>query len=49
MDLKADKEITLKKIFDCLKNKYKIIPKDVIYGIKPIYLTAIYNKSGKEK
>jgi len=48
-DVKGDKDITLRKLFEELKKKYGLWPKDVMNGSQAVYFAAIYNVPGKEK
>ena len=48
-DVKGGKDITLRKLFEELKTKYGLLPKDCMNGSQAVYFAAIYNVPGKEK
>jgi ubiquitin-activating enzyme E1 len=43
------KEITLKKVFDDLQSRYKILPRDALYNSALVFMHAMMSAPGKEK
>lgn len=48
-EVKGNKDTTLKGLFEELKTKYGLWPKDAMNGSQAVYFSAIYNIPGKEK
>ena len=46
---KEERSVTLKNVLDTLESTYKLYPRDVLKGAKPVYLYSIMNTEDKKE
>lgn len=48
-EVKASKTLTISELFKLLEDKYKLKPRDLIYGSMPVYLAATMDLESKKE